>query len=460
MLAYYLRFHVEFLAIKSVPVADPFSYLKGAIFLAALWCFLLWRDGLYEGGLQGVSSPMLRIRSLLYSGFWALGIMMIISFMYRGAPLSRQVYLMTGALACVAMSAGRLLFGGVSRRLAERGIVNLRLAVVGSERQAEQFLLRLKRRRLPIKVVGFFHFHASEGTDAGALGTVLLLGSLADLPEIHKQTPFDILVISSLAGRSPGSSTTDDSVLALVNFCEEARIALYALPSFLDVAVSQREVATLSGVALIRLQDSCVRPAYAAMKRVIDVCVSLALLVVGMPLWLIIAALIKLTSPGPVLFVQIRAGVYGRPFRMYKFRSMVKDAAERLQELIDLDNLQEPVFKIENDPRVTPVGRLLRRTSLDEIPQLLNVVKGEMSLVGPRPEELDMVKRYDQWQLRRLKIKPGVTGFQQINNRGESSLANRTRYDLLYMKHQGLSLDLYILLKTILVVFKGSGVTH
>ncbi len=145
---------------------------------------------------------------------------------------------------------------------------------------------------------------------------------------------------------------------------------------------------------------------------------------------------------------------------MFKFRSMAADAEERLRELVAFDALAEPVFKLKNDPRVTPVGRLLRRTGLDEVPQLLNVIRGDMSIVGPRPEEVALVERYDAVHRRRLKARPGITGYQQIMNRGEASLVARVRHDLLYLKQQSLMFDFYIMFRTVGVVLRGSGTTH
>ncbi len=155
----------------------------------------------------------------------------------------------------------------------------------------------------------------------------------------------------------------------------------------------------------------------------------------------------------------MRVGLHGKPFKIYKFRTMVPDADAQLKDLVDEENLKEPGFKISNDPRATPVGRLLRRASLDEIPQLLNVFKGEMSLVGPRPEMKELVERYNPEQRRRLKAKPGITGYQQTRARGRP-LSECIEYDLFYLKHQSLLLDLYILTRTVAVVIRGSGVTH
>jgi exopolysaccharide biosynthesis polyprenyl glycosylphosphotransferase len=247
--------------------------------------------------------------------------------------------------------------------------------------------------------------------------------------------------------------------MEVVNFCEEKKISIYMLPSSFDIAVSPSEAGSFSGMALIRLRDASLNPVYALVKRVMDVSIALVVLVLGLPIWMLIALLIKLTSKGPVIFAQIRAGLHGRPFTMYKFRSMIADAEEKLKEHVDIDGLEEPVFKIKNDPRVTPLGRILRRYGLDEIPQLVNVLRGEMSLVGPRPEEMEIIHRYNPWQRRRLKAKPGITGYQQVSNRGEPVLSERIKYDLIYLKHQSFFLDVYIILKTSIVLLRGEGTT-
>ena len=200
--------------------------------------------------------------------------------------------------------------------------------------------------------------------------------------------------------------------------------------------------------------------AHEILKRGVDVVLSVGGLVASLPVWLLIAAAVKLTSRGPVFFAQERAGLRGRPFTMFKFRSMVVDAEDRLKDLVTLDELAEPVYKLKDDPRVTPVGRFLRRFGLDEIPQLLNVLRGEMSLVGPRPEVVTLVDRYNGEQRRRLGVKPGITGYQQIHNRGMPDMAARLAYDFYYLRNRSLPLDLWILIMTVVVIASGKEVTY
>ncbi len=193
------------------------------------------------------------------------------------------------------------------------------------------------------------------------------------------------------------------------------------------------------------------------LKRLVDLIGAAVSLIVLAPIGLAVAVAIKLDSPGPVLYAQDRVGTNGHTFRLLKFRTMVQGADKRLGELIDLASLEEPVFKLKDDPRVTRVGGFLRRTSLDELPQLLNVLRGEMSLVGPRPEEAWLVKLYNDRQRRRLAVKPGMTGPMQVNGRADLSFAQRLELELDYIEHYSLRRDIAILLKTIPVVLKGNG---
>ncbi len=195
-----------------------------------------------------------------------------------------------------------------------------------------------------------------------------------------------------------------------------------------------------------------------AVKRGIDIVGGLCGLLVAIPVIVVAAPLIALDSPGPVFFRQVRIGQNGRPFRIFKLRSMRLGAEEQVGQLIDLAHLsQEPAFKVPDDPRVTRVGRFLRRTSMDELPQFFNVLRGEMSLVGPRPEEESVVGLYNDYQRRRLAVKPGLTGPMQVNGRGSLTFSARLALELDYIEHYSLWVDLTILARTLPVVFRGKG---
>lgn len=197
--------------------------------------------------------------------------------------------------------------------------------------------------------------------------------------------------------------------------------------------------------------------AYLFAKRVIDLVIVMSLFVAWFPLFCLIALLIKLQSPKePVFFIQNRTGKDGRRFRMYKFRTMVANADELKQRYAHLNELKWPDFKITNDPRITPIGKILRKTSLDELPQLFNVLKNDMSLVGPRPTSFGP-NTYALWQTERLNVQPGVTGLWQVVGRGTSNFDERLRMDIAYIEHRCLSLDLYLLFQTFIAVIKEKG---
>jgi lipopolysaccharide/colanic/teichoic acid biosynthesis glycosyltransferase len=194
-----------------------------------------------------------------------------------------------------------------------------------------------------------------------------------------------------------------------------------------------------------------------ALKRAFDIGLAVIGLVLLSPLFLLVGLATLIDSGRPVFFRQTRAGERGRPFQMLKFRTMVKDAEARLAELVPFDELEAPMFKLKADPRVTRVGRLLRRTSLDELPQLVNVLRGEMSIVGPRPEQLDLVERYAPEHQFRLQVKPGITGPMQVYGRGELTFDERLAVEREYVENLSLARDIRILLITLPAVFGKRG---
>jgi exopolysaccharide biosynthesis polyprenyl glycosylphosphotransferase len=192
-------------------------------------------------------------------------------------------------------------------------------------------------------------------------------------------------------------------------------------------------------------------------KRPLDVLLSFVGLVVLAPVFLLLAMLIKLDSPGPVLFKQVRVGKGGREFWFYKFRSMVQEAEQLKRKLMHLNELEGPVFKISDDPRITGIGRFLRKTSIDELPQLLNVLKGDMSLVGPRPPLPGEVEKYEAWQREKLTVLPGITCLWQISGRNHIGFTEWMRLDIEYIRKQSMGLDAKILMRTLPAVFSRKG---
>jgi exopolysaccharide biosynthesis polyprenyl glycosylphosphotransferase len=246
-------------------------------------------------------------------------------------------------------------------------------------------------------------------------------------------------------------------VKKLVVALRQMPINIRIIPDYFDLAYIKAGVEEFGGMPLVNLREPALDEFQRLTKRIFDLIVGGITTLLIAPILLFIAVLIKLDSPGPVLFKQKRVGENGRIFHMYKFRSMEKDAERRTGEIIQRDERGRLVYKRPDDPRVTRLGKFLRRTSLDELPQLLNVLKGEMSLVGPRPEMPWVVDEYEPWQYQRFAVPQGITGWWQVNGRSEKPMHMHTEEDLYYIKNYSLVLDLLILWKTAGAVFKRKG---
>jgi exopolysaccharide biosynthesis polyprenyl glycosylphosphotransferase len=248
-----------------------------------------------------------------------------------------------------------------------------------------------------------------------------------------------------------------DKLANLVAALDELKVNVRVMPNFMDLVFLRSEVEDLGGLPLVTLREPALDPLQRLTKRVFDLVIGAIGLILALPIMGIIALLIKFDSPGPIIFKQQRAGENGRPFAMYKFRTMVYDANAIHGALIEKTINGQPTHKFYDDPRVTQFGRFLRHTSLDELPQLINVLRGEMILVGPRPELPWLVNQYEPWQRKRFEVPQGLTGWWQINGRSDKPMHLHTDEDLYYIKHYSLWLDFQILWRTVKAVIDRRG---
>lgn len=275
---------------------------------------------------------------------------------------------------------------------------------------------------------------------------------ISELETILAQEPVDEVFIS--LPRDKYSHLVD----TIVRLCEEQGIIVRLQADMFNLTIAQWQVDELDGMRIVTIRSGPPDGWQLFTKRLLDICGSAALLLALAPIFAIVALCIKLDSTGPVFYRQERVGLNKRRFRLVKFRTMVEGAEYQQQMLESLNEAAGPVFKIKADPRITRIGRFLRRYSIDELPQLFNVLKGEMSLVGPRPLPVRDVERIDaHWHKRRFSVKPGVTCLWQVNGRSHVSFNDWVRMDLEYIDQWSLGLDMKILMKTVPVVLKGSG---
>jgi exopolysaccharide biosynthesis polyprenyl glycosylphosphotransferase len=328
-------------------------------------------------------------------------------------------------------------------------------------------LLRLLGARRRAILVGegesLEHLHRSLGSSRGGieysfLGAVThtegsglrVLGGLDDLPAILEHTATDEVILSE-------GDFDERLVLEVVEAAHRRGVKVRLAPRTTELLVQQGEYVPGQGVPLFELRPPVLTGADWAVKRTFDLTVSAAVAVLGLPLWLLLALAIKLESPGPVLYVDRRVGVGQREFGMLKFRTMVAGAADRQPELEESNEATGALFKIRDDPRVTRVGRVLRRLSVDELPQVLNVLRGEMSLVGPRPLPLRDYQLLAPWHRKRYLVLPGVTGLWQISGRSTLSFDDLVRLDFTYLENWSLWLDISIILRTFPAVIARTG---
>ncbi len=276
------------------------------------------------------------------------------------------------------------------------------------------------------------------------------LGSLNDASDIVMQQRVDDVLIAL-----PAESY--NKVQQLVPYLIDKPCNIWVVPDYFSLLLYGSRVENLGGVSMISLKSPTLTGYQRVVKRIFDLVVGGLTVVITLPLLIIISIAIKLDSPGPVLFKQKRVGENGRVFEMYKFRSMVAGADQKLEDIMQVDEQGNWIHKSPDDPRVTKTGRFIRRTSLDELPQIINVLKGEMSLVGPRPELPVFVANYQTWQQKRFAVPQGMTGWWQINGRSDKPMHLHTEDDLYYIQNYSLFLDIQIIFKTIPVVLQRRG---
>jgi exopolysaccharide biosynthesis polyprenyl glycosylphosphotransferase len=364
-------------------------------------------------------------------------------------PLFILVFWVTTTLAgAISRVLLRYTLGSIRRRGR-----NLReMVVVGTNPRALHFARKIEASvELGYRIVGFVDDQWA-GMGAFQEAGYPVVSDLAGFPRVLREHVVDEVVIAL-----PMESSYEQAA-RIATLCEEQGIVVRLLSDIFNLRQARSSVEEFAGEAFTTLHTGSLDGWQYLLKRTLDVSLSLAAILLLLPLFLLAILIVKLSSPGPAFFVQERVGLNKRRFRLYKFRTMVADAAERQREIEHLNEARGPVFKIKNDPRLTAAGKFLRKTSIDELPQLFNVLTGDMSLVGPRPLPLRDYQGFDQdWQRRRFSVRPGITCLWQINGRSSVSFEKWMELDMQYIDHWSLGLDFKILAKTIPVVIKGVG---
>lgn len=427
---------------------DLFSHIAILPLILALLIFSLPYFDAYRSPRS--ASNIFYISAIFKTMAAVLGVVFIVLFILNVYYVSRAIVLSFAVIDMLLMIGIRILLLHNFRKALGEGRGLLSVLVIGSGDRAAQITKTLKKKaEWGIDIIGYLD------NDPALVGSTVLdnqvLGTVNDIHTMLKSHVIDEVIVAI-----PRSMIADVDSIALA--CEEEGVKFRFMADIFNLAAARISLTNLAGIPLLTLDPVALDETKLMIKRGLDLFLTLIALPFILPVIVVVALAIKLDDGGPIFFIQQRVGLKKRIFPMLKFRTMHVNAEEMLKDIEHLNEMDGPNFKIANDPRITRVGRFLRHTSLDELPQLLNVIRGEMSLVGPRPMSIRDVELFDKGiQRKRFSVKPGITCIWQVSGRNELPFHKWLELDLLYIDTWSLSLDIWILLKTIPVVLLRKG---
>ncbi len=434
VLAYRLRAEIPWPAeVENLAPFGAYAGLMGVQVLAVVGTLMIYRQYYVPRAMSRVDQFYAVFASVTLATILSVA---VAAFVFKGTALEvdypRVMVIYAWILSIVLIMLGRAVHQLIRENLRERGIGKDRLVVVGTGDVARIIVQRIQwSPHLGYELLGVI----DDDDHAESFLGLPVLGSEEDLPELIARLGIDEVIIAI-----PEKGHRE--VVKVMSFCERGRVSIKVFPDIFQFVTSQAGIDDLGGLPLLTVRNYALRGYMLFLKRLIDILGALVGLVLFAPLMLLVALAIKLESPGSAFFVQDRMGLDGRPFKLIKFRSMRRDAESR-----------GPGWTVDEDPRQTRLGRLLRRVDVDELPNLINVLLGEMSLVGPRPEQPYYVEEFRRTVPRymdRHREKAGMTGWAQVNGlRGDTSIEERTKYDLWYTENWSVLLDIKIVVRTI-----------
>lgn len=441
LLAYIARYELEIfrpvLEINSSPFHPYIPYLA---------LYLIWLQMQYRG--SGLYKPVRgrpwieEVYTIVNGVANATVVMFGVSFFLQPLVFSRLMLVYVAIITIILLSTARIVQRVIQANLRAKGIGIERVLIIGAG-DVGQAVLRtmLARKDLGYLPVGYLDDNPDKGNVD--LGRLRGLGGLNKLAEVLRAEKVDTVIITLRWEHH-------DRIMALVNTCQRKGVEVRVIPDVFQLNLRQVQVENLDGIPLLGVSGSApLRGGNRLVKRIIDIALILLVSPVLLLLYTCIALAIRLEGPGPILYSQRRVGENGKQFDMLKFRSMIPDADQYRQQLVEQFQLDPRHPKIADDPRITRVGRFIRRTSLDELPNLINVLRGQMSLVGPRPPTPDEVALYDTWHMQRLQTMPGLTGLWQVSGRSDVPFDEMCLLDIYYIENWSIKLDAQILMLTL-----------
>lgn len=446
-LAYLIRYDWQLL--RRVTFYEPYpDYLlqQGVLTLLLIFTFSqmgVWQRRRGEFWLDEASR-------ITYATAAGIGLMVAFTFFVQPTPFSRLLFFWAFVVIVTLVSLARLLRRLILSLLYQRGKLADRVLVLGSGEVGRSVIRTLLARPdLGFRAIGYLHDGRSENNIG--LGRIPNLGTFTDLETVLCQQPQLHTVFIAIPGEQ------HQEIARLLQTCQVHGLRAQVVPDLLQLSMNRVEMNNMAGIPTLRVREAGISRGQQIAKRLLDLGVILLLSVPAMVVTAVIAMAIKLDSPGPILYYGSRVGKDGRPFKMVKFRSMVVGADEQKEALLAFNQADGPLFKMKDDPRLTRVGKIIRRASLDELPQLYNVLRGQMSLVGPRPPLLEEVAAYKPWHKQRLSVIGGITGLWQVSGRSDLTFDELCLLDIYYIENWSVGLDIRIMLQTIPHALGGKG---
>ncbi|MHB1295840.1 MAG: sugar transferase [Anaerolineae bacterium] len=447
-LAYWVRYDLQWLREVEPAYRVAFGVYRPSILaLIAILLCAYWLEGAYrqERGREFFDEFYIVLRGTMMGN----AVMIVAVFLSTPNYYSRLIFGYAGVLTLVLLGLARTIERAVIARRRQRGLGVERVLIVGAGEVTRSIMRTVcARPELGYAIEGFVDDDPVKASTS--IGRFTALGNTAVVPDLLATHAIDQVIITL-------PWTAHDQIERVMQQCQAADVSVRIVPDLFQMTMSNVVVDNLDGIPLLGVQEPMLKDYEIVLKRAMDVIIAMVGLVVLSPILILISLAIKLESRGPVIFSQVRVGRNGVQFMCYKFRTMVEDAEALKAELVDRNEASGPFFKIRDDPRRTRMGRFLRRLSLDELPQLWNVFKGEMSLVGPRPNLPAEVMQYQPWHRRRLEVPPGITGLWQVSGRSDLTFDEMVLLDIYYIENWSALFDLRILIKTVPTALIGHG---
>ena len=448
-LSYYLRFYIPFFHLSKPTYTIDISYIfySGLFILFNLLVFGIYRMHDWDKIFRGSGHYFKIFKSIVIN----IVFIIIIGYLFETFSFSRIWIFLLFIFSILFLFLSRFTIGLLTRIIINKLSLLSKTLIIGigeSGRRIEDALQ--KDPSSNFNIVGYIEKKERIDEDLDYAKSFLVLGYLKNLRKIILKTDTRKVIISSREYRY-------FEILDVLDALKGLDVLVLMFPGFFEFSIRRMSMREVSGVPLFQISNIGLFGFNKICKNLLDYSLGLLFFIIFIPIYLFVSILIKIDSKGPVLFKQRRYTGDYKEFYIYKFRTMYLDAEDRLKDLKKYSEADGPLFKMKDDPRITRIGKFLRRLSIDEFPQIINVLKGELSLVGPRPPIPEEVGKYKEWQKKRLNVKQGITGLWQVSGRSDLSFEEMVRLDLYYIQNWSIGMDIKILLKTITVVLLGRG---